>query len=67
LLTLEGATGVRYDGVVYLEVYDDDGPTRLNFMAYRVRQTGTRRSARSWPCFANAIAISRSNLAGPAG
>jgi DNA-binding transcriptional LysR family regulator len=34
LLMLEGATGLRYDGVVYREVYDDDGPTRLNFMAY---------------------------------
>ncbi len=34
LLILEGATGVRYDGVVYREVCDDDGPTRLNFMAY---------------------------------
>jgi len=31
---LEGATGMRYDGVVYREVCDDDGPTRLNFMAY---------------------------------
>jgi hypothetical protein len=31
---LEGATGVRYDGVVYREVCDDDGPTRLKFMAY---------------------------------
>jgi hypothetical protein len=34
LLMLEGATGMRYDGVVYREVCDDDGPTRLNFMAY---------------------------------
>jgi aryl-alcohol dehydrogenase-like predicted oxidoreductase len=32
-----------------------------------VRQTGTRRSAHPWQCFANAIPISRSNLAGPAG
>jgi hypothetical protein len=31
---LEGATGMRYDGVVYREVCDEDGPTRLNFMAY---------------------------------
>jgi len=30
---LEGATGARYDDVVYREVYDDDRPTRLNFMA----------------------------------
>jgi DNA-binding transcriptional LysR family regulator len=34
LLMLEGATGVRYNGVVYREVCDDDGPTRLNFSAY---------------------------------
>ena len=31
---LEGATGMRYDCVVYREVCDDDRPTRLNFMAY---------------------------------
>ncbi len=34
LLMLEGATGLRYDGVVYREICDDEGPTRLNFMAY---------------------------------
>ena len=34
LLVLEGATGARYDNVVYREVHDDDGPTRLNFTAY---------------------------------
>jgi DNA-binding transcriptional LysR family regulator len=34
MLVLEGATGAQYDGVVYREVHDDDGPTRLNFMAY---------------------------------
>lgn len=34
LLVLEGATGARYDNVIYREVHDDDGPTRLNFMAY---------------------------------
>ena len=34
LLVLEGATGAHYDGVVYREIHDDDGPTRLNFMAY---------------------------------
>jgi DNA-binding transcriptional LysR family regulator len=33
-LMLEGATGARYDGVVYREVDDHDGPTRLNFAAY---------------------------------
>jgi DNA-binding transcriptional LysR family regulator len=31
---LEGATGAQYDGVVYREVHGEDGPTRLNFMAY---------------------------------
>ena len=35
LLMLEGATGVRFDGVVYREVHDVDGPTRLNFAGYR--------------------------------
>lgn len=34
LLVLEGATGVHYDGVVYREVHDSDGPTRLDFSAY---------------------------------
>jgi hypothetical protein len=34
LLILEGATGARYDNVTYREIHDDDGPTRLNFMAY---------------------------------
>jgi len=34
LLMLEGGTGARYDGVVYREIHDDDGPTRLNFAAY---------------------------------
>ena len=33
-LTLEGATGARYDGVEYREVHDADGPTRFNFAAY---------------------------------
>jgi DNA-binding transcriptional LysR family regulator len=33
LLMLEGATGVRYDGVVYRELLEDDRPTRLNFVA----------------------------------
>ena len=33
LLMFEGATGVRYEGVVYREVWDVDGPTRVNFMA----------------------------------
>lgn len=34
LLMFEGATGVRSDGVVYHEVWDEDEPTRANFMAY---------------------------------
>ena len=33
-LTLEGATGARYDGVAYREVHDHEGPTRFNFAAY---------------------------------
>nr|WP_298356415.1 LysR family transcriptional regulator [Rhodoblastus sp.] len=33
-LMLEGATGARYDGVVYREIQDHDGPTRFNFAAY---------------------------------
>jgi len=31
LLMFEGATGVRYEGVVYHEVWDDEGPTRVPF------------------------------------
>lgn len=34
LLMLEGATGVHLDDVVYREVQDSDGPTRVNFSAY---------------------------------
>lgn len=34
LLALEGATGATYPGVVYREVHERDGPTRLNFRAY---------------------------------
>lgn len=34
VLMFEGATGVKYDGVVYREVCDDQGPTRVPFMAY---------------------------------
>lgn len=33
LPVLEGATGAQYDGVVYREIHDDSGPTRLNFIA----------------------------------
>ena len=33
LLMFEGATGVRHDGVVYREVWDDDGPTQVKFIA----------------------------------
>lgn len=33
-LMLEGSTGARYDGVVYREVHDHEGPTRFNFAAY---------------------------------
>ena len=31
---LEGATGARYDGVVYREIHDHEGPTRFHFAAY---------------------------------
>ena len=33
-LMLEGATGARYEGVVYREVQDHEGLTRFNFAAY---------------------------------
>jgi hypothetical protein len=31
---LEGATAIRYGGVTYHEIYEDAGPTRLQFSAY---------------------------------
>jgi DNA-binding transcriptional LysR family regulator len=34
LLTLEGTIGIHFDGVVYREIHDRDGPTRVDFMAY---------------------------------
>jgi hypothetical protein len=34
LLMFEGATGVRYDHVIYREVHDGEGATRINFAAY---------------------------------
>jgi DNA-binding transcriptional LysR family regulator len=34
LLALEGATGAAYSGVVFREVRDAEGPTRLTFRAY---------------------------------
>lgn len=34
LLALEGATGASYPGVVYREVHEREGPTRLAFRAY---------------------------------
>ncbi|WP_291548810.1 LysR family transcriptional regulator [Bosea sp. (in: a-proteobacteria)] len=34
LLMLEGATGVHYEGVIYREVHEEEGPTRLDFTAY---------------------------------
>lgn len=33
LLALEGATGPSYPGVVFREMHDEEGPTRLNFRA----------------------------------
>jgi DNA-binding transcriptional LysR family regulator len=40
LLMLEGATGVRLDQVVYREVHEGQGPTRLNFAAYWRQSNG---------------------------
>ena len=34
LLALEGATGAVYPGVIFREVHDDGGSTRVNFRAY---------------------------------
>jgi DNA-binding transcriptional LysR family regulator len=34
LLMLEGATGLRQEGVVYREIHEDTEPTRLGFTAY---------------------------------
>jgi len=52
LLMFEGATGARYEGGVYREVWDDDGPTRVNFMAYW-------REANSNPTLASFLAVLR--------
>lgn len=40
LLMLEGGTGIRYENVVYREVHDDEGPTRLDFTAYWRQSNG---------------------------
>ncbi|WP_420971988.1 hypothetical protein [Bradyrhizobium sp. B120] len=34
LLVLESATGAAYPGVIFREVHDAEGPTRLSFRAY---------------------------------
>lgn len=34
LLMLEGGTGIRHNDVAYREIHDENGPTRLAFMAY---------------------------------
>jgi DNA-binding transcriptional LysR family regulator len=34
LLAFEGATGATYPGVIFREVHDNDGPTRVAFRAY---------------------------------
>ena len=36
-LVLEGATGLRYEGVTYREVHENSEPTRLGFFAYSRR------------------------------
>ncbi len=40
LLMLEGGTGIRLDDVVYREICDDDGPTRLGFAAHWRQSNG---------------------------
>jgi DNA-binding transcriptional LysR family regulator len=40
LLMLEGGTGIRCDNVAYREIHEDDGPTRLSFMAYWRQSNG---------------------------
>ncbi len=52
LLMFEGATGVRHDGVVYREVWDDDGPTQVRFMA-------VWRDANSNPALGSLLAMLR--------
>jgi DNA-binding transcriptional LysR family regulator len=52
LLMFEGATGVRHDGVVYREVWDDDGPTQVKFIAYW-------RDANSNPALGSLLAMLR--------
>jgi DNA-binding transcriptional LysR family regulator len=37
-LILEGATGLRYEGVTYREVHENGEPTRLPFFAYWQRE-----------------------------
>lgn len=37
-LVLEGATGIRYEGVAYREVHENGEPTRLPFFAYWQRE-----------------------------
>lgn len=41
LLMLEGGTGIRCDNVTYREIHEDDGPTRLSFMAYWRQSNGS--------------------------
>ncbi len=45
LIVLEGATGATHPGVIFREIHDADGPTRLNFWAYW-RQTNNNPSLR---------------------
>jgi hypothetical protein len=44
-VALEGATGVNYSDVIFREVHDSEGPTRLSFHAYW-RQTNGNPSLR---------------------
>jgi DNA-binding transcriptional LysR family regulator len=47
LLVLEGATGGTFPGVVFREMHDSDGPTRLSFHAYW-RQSSRKPSLESF-------------------
>ena len=49
---IEGASRVRHEGVVYREVWDDDGPTQVKFMAYW-------RDANSNPALGSLLAMLR--------
>ena len=63
LVALEGATGAIYPRVVYREVHERDGPTRLNFRAYW-RGANSNPSLRP---FLELLVERYPNLSGPTG